>query len=500
MSTTVSTVAAETKPGIRHVLDNVKYPDYIRNHKVFHTQSKIKKVFPSIGLPNVVEECEYNCIADARLDAQHLLFTDIRGALSRGADNAYSNVAVQNLLYEVLNVVSNWYPNMILTEEGRVALKFVNDCGSYEGKPFVRKGEGVFKAYGKLSEKLKQVCGFELAALDSMPHFKAFSSSNIPAGKKFKLAFASAGEEGAWDIATISMRGIASCQTWGTPQSRGLIGSISSKYVGVVYITNGEKFNEYGSKMIRRSMVRFCINAKTKKPGLLLDRVYPAHDGPTVELFRKFLHKRTGLPVLFSTEPGWHDYQLPAETSTWKVAPFEVGDFTYMDTKIPWIKPAAAKTDPQTYYNAIANLDNRLIQAVHNNIIKKLDEYCVDKKEHRDLFKGGVGNLIVSLKKHVGCNTFSTYTLLPRIYSHITIERWFPSTDKYDSIHEYERAVIRHAFLHMRDLEKHSHDNGARSLHKVLKFYPKSFEKYYAFMMDEYKKELVKAYKNLLQA
>jgi hypothetical protein len=59
-TTSLPVVAAtETaKSGVRYIIDNTKYPDYIRNHSVFQKLSKIIKVFPSIGLPNSNEECE----------------------------------------------------------------------------------------------------------------------------------------------------------------------------------------------------------------------------------------------------------------------------------------------------------------------------------------------------------------------------------------------------------------------------------------------------------
>lgn len=498
MSTEATATSKEVKPGVRYIVDNLKYPDYIRNHGVFQKLSKVAKVFPSIGLPNVQEDCDYSNIPDAKADAQNLLVTDVRNALYKVMDSYACKQSVRGLATDFYNQLSSYYPQMVVEEEGKINIKFVLDCGTWDGKPFAKKGEGFFKAYNKLVEKCKEEGGINLAALETMQNFKNFSSSNV-GGRKYKLIFSSVGEEGAWDIATISMRGISSCQTWGTPQSRGLIGSISSRYVGVIYVTSGEKFNEYGSRMIRRTLVRFAINRKTKKPGLLLDRVYPADCPNARKLFKEFLTKRTGLPVLFSGETGWGDYDLPTD-SYWKFVTMAQGDYTYMDTKIPWM-PAQVPTppkDPYNYHNRLLQLDHELQTRIHNAISKMADEYVATKNEHKEVFKGGVANLLVSMRKAYGGGVYIS-CCLPRLYDYARNNSpWMPRVDNCETTVEYERQAIRAALQHLKTIEPAIRGNYSR-MGKWTKFYPKSMEKLITLVLSQYKKELIAAYKNLLK-
>ena len=506
-ATTSANIPVEKKPGVRHILDNTKYPDYIRNHSVFHKLNKITKVFEGIGLPNTTEECVYSNIVEARQDAQNLLYSDIRGGLYGAMYVAHISRNLQALLIQVHTAIGSYYPSMILEEDGKLVLKFIGDTGAdpTTGKVFAKKGESVFKVYNKLIEKCKenQAPGAEgvlkpitLTALESLPYFKAFSATNVPGGRKFKTVFSASGQEGVWDIATISMRGISSCQSWGTPQSRGLIGSISSKYVGVIYLTSGEPFNEYGSKMVRRAMVRFCVNKNTKKPALLVDKVYPGDDLAARTIFREFLKTKVDMPILFPGEPTWHEYYLPVDSYI-SSAPLQANEYTYMDTKITW-KNALPIQDTTAFYQRIAHLDTELATAVNRTVFKMLDEYCFDKKTHRAQFRGGVANLLLAMKKHVGSSLMGVF--LPKLYSNCTAMqpiRLLPAPEQFATASLYEKAVIKGVFQNIKvfDAKAKAH---AHQMGKFIKFFPTSLDKLITFAMTEYKKELVKRYKILI--
>lgn len=64
-----------------------------------------------------------------------------------------------------------------------------------------------------------------------------------------------------WDIATMSMRGIKSCQGWSSSHRSCLIGSVVDPYMGVAYITDGKTFEGRGPRMLVRSVVRL-VNAR----------------------------------------------------------------------------------------------------------------------------------------------------------------------------------------------------------------------------------------------
>jgi hypothetical protein len=134
-------------------------------------------------------------------------------------------------------------------------------------------------------------------------------SESIGNGKK--IVFSAAGNKGLWDIATMSMRGIASCQRWGSSHCEHLIGSMIDPYCGIIYITNGNKF-KLGEKMLQRALVRFVINRRNEKPELFIERMYPrvnedyygakgkAKYSRSIEardLFKEFLSRKTKLPV-----------------------------------------------------------------------------------------------------------------------------------------------------------------------------------------------------------
>lgn len=83
------------------------------------------------------------------------------------------------------------------------------------------------------------------------------------------------------DIATMSMRGIDSCMTWGGPYSTSLVGSILCPYTAIIYLTGGDsKTFKYGKirinkpRMIAREVVRLCKNKKSGKFHIYTEGVY----------------------------------------------------------------------------------------------------------------------------------------------------------------------------------------------------------------------------------
>jgi hypothetical protein len=94
--------------------------------------------------------------------------------------------------------------------------------------------------------------------------------------KKAHIYFSSVEKNGIWDIATMSMRGIHSCMKWSSKQSKHLIGSIIDPFTAVIYITDKTKL-KYGSKFLRRSVVRYMVYNTGKnvyKPFIFIERVY----------------------------------------------------------------------------------------------------------------------------------------------------------------------------------------------------------------------------------
>jgi hypothetical protein len=109
--------------------------------------------------------------------------------------------------------------------------------------------------------------------------------------------------QGAWDMATMSMRGISSCQSWSGCYKRNLVGSIVDPCAGIIYLTNGTQ-GEKGSRMIYRAVVRYVVHKETHKPALMLERIYSANsiNNEITALFSAFLIKKTKgkLPIITS--------------------------------------------------------------------------------------------------------------------------------------------------------------------------------------------------------
>ena len=494
-----------TPAGIGYVISNNKYPDYIRNHEVWKKLDKVKKVFPSIGLPNMQEDCAFAASNEARQEAINLLYSDIATKIHALYTNGYNALpkAYGSMLYLLYCEIVGNYNRMIVVEEGRIVLKFYQACGIMDNKYTIKAGEGVFRVYNKIIEKCKEY-GLATVPLDDLIYFKRFSAVNVPENKSFKVVFSSTGAEGLWDISTISMRGISSCQSWGSTNSRGLIGSMSSRYVGVIYITSGAKYCEHGSQMLRRSLVRYCINKVHKKAALLVDRVYPTDDAAARKIFKDFLHAKSKLPVLFPGDPDWAQYRLPPD-SYWKTTQLATNEFTYMDTKIPWIEPKTKTTkDYATYIARIQHLDGNIRSAVHHSIVSLMNEYCTNKRNSRGKssgngvhFRGGVVNLLLSINKHHG-GWYAAH-ILPNLHARITSDPKAPVTTDCDSADHYEKKIIRHIYSQSSEIEFWMKSNAKIQLGKFTKFYTRSIDKYIKLVMREFRRELATRYKILCQ-
>lgn len=126
-------------------------------------------------------------------------------------------------------------------------------------------------------------------------------SQKIVGKSNKRIVFTGSGERALWDIATMSMRGIRSCQSWDHRYSKALIGSMVDPYVGIIYITNGKK-TKLGKTMDHRAVVRFVVDVSTKKPAILIENVYSriAGSGAARYAFQRFIREKTKnkLPVI----------------------------------------------------------------------------------------------------------------------------------------------------------------------------------------------------------
>jgi hypothetical protein len=522
-----------TQKSVDYIINSKKpYPDWLKGHAVFKNMGKIDKIFPRIGLPNFRETADIMNTAEAKNDAinlvsnlnQHMLtarnaaYTKLNEALlSKDATRA----ELCNKLQSIINIVGSltWaisFQDYITFDGGKINLKLRCDVFNGDKNPVLRKDESILRAVGKVRE-MCITANIPFVEIDKIQEFKNFSRTNIP-NKKYMVVFSSTGEDGAWDMATMSMRGIQSCQAWTSPQSRGLIGSLSSKFVGVMYIASDQDIPGYGSKMMNRSVVRFAIHTKTKRPALLIDRMYPAENKDTVECFKKILHEKTGLDVVYaaSNTNDYYNYYIPDEPSNKLLAP---GETSYMDTKIavvahtPSIKAAKTNLDSLTIefkskvcaeLNNMVRMRREMYEAARAKHVAIRAEYDAAKAAHlekhgskpasdRPKFElhapkmeneltafggGGVINLFEHCDKRYGANSaagqFATI-----IFNNIEV----PHPEDCETPQEYHRRYMM-SFLRNPSVVKAAAWRAA-SQGTWMKSFPKSADKFFMFVFGQ---------------
>lgn len=281
-------------------------PKWMSSHPIFKEIEQVKKVFPAIGLNNCEEDYVIDNLALAQKSAKQLL-ADIAGQMS----HRISKLQVFHKAHEDMSAIRKakmdkciWLLDTLANKikekaefvavmNGRVTINLPEDIVyAEEARPTFRNGEGLFRVYNKLTVLLKDAKFAQLSRLENYESFKQFSTNNVP-NNRLKVVFSSHDVNGLWDIATMSMRGVQSCQSWGGEYRHCLIGSILDPFVGIIYITSGADFGKYGPKMIKRCIVRYVINEDSKKPYILIDNMYPGYDKQVMEAFKDFLKKHT---------------------------------------------------------------------------------------------------------------------------------------------------------------------------------------------------------------
>lgn len=232
------------------------------------------------------------------------------------------------------------------------------------GKKIGLAGESLPRVYGKIitfaAAYLNSIGASPdaiakyLPSYDSIPEVKAFSRNNMPLAKDLYVVFSASGDEGAWDIATMSMRGVSSCQTWdgdavSDEETAGarrrdcynqkLVGSIVSSNVGVIYLTSGKDFNGMGEKIIRRSIVRFAIDtdipADKENGVVVIDRMFDSWNPLIAKAFVNAIQKRTKLRVIDLTDKDGSKEALESLMLPVEESPVSEKSRSYQDSKIP---------------------------------------------------------------------------------------------------------------------------------------------------------------------
>lgn len=288
-------------------------PQWFKEHALFKDIKESHKIFPLIGLSN------FEADTNIKNSNDNQIITTLCRSLA-----AYVGSALYYFRNSIYNP-SNHYPEPYLSEKERTVIRnkvqpaidlltqlltqlnrpkiFVADFEHTKGlylfkdildtddKVFAKKHESLFKVYTKLSTYCTKHYNYSIFALDSIPAFKEYSSNNF--NGKLKIIFSADGVDGAWDILTMSQRGISSCQSWTGQYKNSTIGSVVDPFTAIIYLTSGSK-TQYGSKMIRRCIVRFVVDSSVKKPALFLEYMYPGHHPATMQAFKDAIKSKVG--------------------------------------------------------------------------------------------------------------------------------------------------------------------------------------------------------------
>ena len=342
------------------IFDKKDTPSWLKEHPEIKKRNEIKKVFPAFGLKNFKDKVKYQTKDTSERERVVLkMLDDLRGQiydiyrefiiLDDRSDSPENLDVVRDLQF-FRHASNALFTAETVEEAGKVKIVFEEPV-SLNGRQIFRKGEGIFSAFNKINTILDKFSmkypkliannpKTSLPSIDSIPSVKQFHKINVP-NKEYYVVFSAGGDEGAWDICTMSMRGIRSCQSWEapyedlSPYNRSLVGSVLSKYVGIIYLTSGNEtghdYEKYGTRMIKRCLVRFVINTKKDNEKLIvLDQMYDSYDPVVAQMFIDALQKRTPLKVLnYSAKeltedlPMATDLKVPGERTLQKLSPDE---------------------------------------------------------------------------------------------------------------------------------------------------------------------------------
>ena len=266
------------------IIEDKSLPRFIRKARIFSAENKFYKVFSKIGLPNFSISLDSIKINNAKFAS------------------AQSKAVISCINYSDT---------------------FVGSIAKYFDKRyFVRR-------FRKLIKEVDTFIGQEktLSSINNGEH----------AIHPYRIRFSGNGANSIWDIATMSMRGIDSCQRWGTNQANCLVGSMVDPCCGIIYITE-DVSTKYGSNMKYRSVVRLVFHPSIG-PALFLEKTYHStRRNHVIEtLFAQVLHAKTGLPVFHENMKIIFQGDLPKILRTPIVDMTDLYEPTYSDAELKYV-------------------------------------------------------------------------------------------------------------------------------------------------------------------
>lgn len=320
------------------------YPEFIRVHKVVQTFSEQEKVFPKLGLKNSSGKLSLTKVKEIKDHIEQYL-DELRLLLLNEAANQdiyyYHDPTIvgrreefKKLVNKLAGEMKNNPSSFISKTKDKVSLVLPNSIDAFGIE--IKAGVDLLGAitFIKTASGLLYLSRLDAALTNNS--FDVLQKNNL------KVVFSGTGNRGLWDIATMSMRGISSCQKWGNHHAKALIGSMVDPYAGIIYVTDGTDTG-YGPNMIRRSVVRFVAHRKTRRPAIMIERIYPHDynggltDSITLAAFTDFIQKKTKnkFPVVYGEYTESNNYFIPI-TKPVKELPINSGERSYRDSKVPY--------------------------------------------------------------------------------------------------------------------------------------------------------------------
>jgi len=305
-------------------------PKQLSEHKLFkdYPHDKLQKVFKDYGLDDfrtkidskILKASSFNSVysvmqtnileSNFPLTSLIKLYAKVYGNQSGKIEDDrivyIRNVSsIQALFYNILDVMK---------KNNSATLKLPTSIRTEDKRLKYDAGASIIKVYNDINSKLNKVqkefgkgllqTSIVMPSIETSDAFSALSNAQY----NFELVFST----NLMDLVGISDRGISSCQslhdeatqcTRITQMNQQLIGTILSRYIGVVYITSGKNESDRGEQMIYRALVRQVASLETDDPAIYVDQIYPAPNDEIDQIMKRELQKHSKIPVISSGNP-----------------------------------------------------------------------------------------------------------------------------------------------------------------------------------------------------
>lgn len=292
-------------------------PQKFKEAKPFkeYPKQKVEKLFAQYGLHDFREEIKIS----SREESAEKLLAKMKANLISLVKEIHKNIylifnedngielnTLESKLIELRRFLASVASGMYIDNyffEGQLKLpRNWNPPKALEWKPFLENSSAI-KSYNNLLEKVKNTININIDQflIEPTPEFKEYSSA--PKSKNQTIVFSTKIN----DLIGSSSRGIRSCISLFdcneemvdfTENSAKVVGSVLSKYIGVIYLTSGENYLDRGERMFYRAMVRIVYDLSTEEPAIVLDKIYPKQNKEIENLFLEKLRKNSSIQVM----------------------------------------------------------------------------------------------------------------------------------------------------------------------------------------------------------